>query len=122
MLCGLGTQHRHNLGAEHLWVMITAVVIAMIIMLVAADPVGDFVNAHPTVKMLALSFLLLIGMSLIAEGWGLHIPKGYVYFAMAFSLGIELLNMRFRRKRQPVHLHHRFESPTVPERTHQTRG
>jgi predicted tellurium resistance membrane protein TerC len=80
--------------AEELWVMITAVVIAIAIMLVAAGPISDFVNKHPTVKMLALSFLLLIGFSLVAEGLHFHIPKGYIYFAMGFSVLVEFLNLR----------------------------
>jgi predicted tellurium resistance membrane protein TerC len=93
--------------AEQLWVMITAVVLAVGVMLFAAGPVSDFVSRHPTVKMLALAFLLLIGMSLIAEGVGHHIPKGYVYFAMGFSVLVEALNLRAsaRRKAKPVHLH-----------------
>ena len=89
--------------AEHLWIMITAVVIAMIVMLVAAGPVGDFVNRHPTVKMLALSFLLLVGVALIADGLHFHIPRGYLYFAIAFSAAVEALNLwaaSARRKRR----------------------
>jgi predicted tellurium resistance membrane protein TerC len=89
--------------AQHLWVMITAVVIAMIVMLVAAGPVGDFVNRHPTVKMLALSFLLLVGVALIADGLHFHIPRGYLYFAIAFSAAVEGLNLwaaSARRKRR----------------------
>jgi len=78
---------------DHLGVMIGAVVIAMGIMLFAAKPVSDFVNKHPTVKMLALSFLLLVGMALIADGIGFHIPRGYLYFSVAFSLGVECLNL-----------------------------
>ena len=85
--------------AQHLGVMITAIVLAMGVMLLAAKSISDFVNRHPTVKMLALSFLLLIGMVLIADGCGRHIEKGYVYFAMAFSFGVEMLNIRARRKR-----------------------
>lgn len=88
--------------AEHLPVMITAVVISMIVMLVAADPVSDFVNRHPTVKMLALSFLIMIGVALIADGLHFHIPRGYLYFAIAFSAGVEALNLiaaSARRKR-----------------------
>jgi predicted tellurium resistance membrane protein TerC len=85
--------------AEDLWVMIVAVVIAVGIMLVSSKPIGDFVHRHPTVKMLALSFLLLIGLALVADGWGLHIPKGYLYFAMAFSVFVELLNLRVRARR-----------------------
>jgi predicted tellurium resistance membrane protein TerC len=106
----------------HVEIMVVAMVVAVGVMLVSAGKISGFIERHPSMKILALSFLLLIGVLLSAEAFDQHIPKGYVYFAMAFSLGIELLNMRFRRKRQPVHLHHRFESPTVPERTHQTRG
>ena len=90
--------------AEHLAVMIAAVVIAVIVMMAAARVVSDFVERHPTVKMLALSFLLLIGMSLIGEGWGQHIPKGYIYFAMGFSVFVEAINLRVRAKQAPVHL------------------
>ncbi len=71
-------------------------------MMFAAGPIGDFVARHPTVKMLALAFLILIGMSLLAEGLGQHIPKGYIYFAMAFSVFVEFLNLRMRKKREPV--------------------
>lgn len=91
--------------AQHLPVMIAAVVIAMIVMLVAADPVGNFVNEHPTVKMLALSFLLLVGVALIADGLHFHIPRGYLYFAIAFSAGVEALNLlagRARRRRREI--------------------
>jgi len=91
--------------ANQLWVMITAVVIAVIIMMFAAGPISDFVNQHPTVKMLALSFLLLIGFSLVVEALHLHIPKGYIYFAMGFSVFVEMLNLRVRpRPAEPVHL------------------
>jgi predicted tellurium resistance membrane protein TerC len=89
--------------AQHLPVMVAAVVIAMIVMLVAAGPVGDFVNRHPTVKMLALSFLLLVGVALIADGLHFHIPRGYLYFAIAFSAAVEGLNLwagSARRKRR----------------------
>lgn len=96
--------------ADDLGVMITAVIVAVLIMLVSAGTISDFVNRHPTVKMLALSFLLLIGMSLIAEGLDFHIPKGYVYFAMGFSVFVEMLNIRFRRKAQPVKLHDGYTS------------
>ena len=84
-------------------VMIVAVVVAMAVMLLAANPVGDFVNAHPTVKMLALSFLLLVGMALVADGLHYHISRGYLYFAIAFSAGVEALNLlaaRARKKRR----------------------
>jgi len=80
-------------------VMIVAVVISVLIMMVAAGPISAFVNRHPTVKILALSFLLLIGLSLLLEGFDHHIPKGYVYFAMAFSLFVEMINLRVRVKR-----------------------
>jgi len=83
--------------AEDLGVMVTAVVIAVGFMMVFAGPVSDFVERHPTVKMLALSFLLLIGVALIADGLNQHIPKGYIYFAMAFSVGVEMLNLRLRK-------------------------
>ena len=93
--------------ADDLWVMVTAVVIAIGVLLVSAGTISDFVNRHPTVKMLALSFLLLIGMSLVAEGLDFHIPKGYIYFAMGFSVFVEVLNLRLRGgkgKSEPVHL------------------
>ena len=91
--------------ASHLPVMVAAVVLAMVVMLLSAGAISGFVERHPTLKMLALSFLLLIGTTLVAEGLGFHIPKGYVYFAMAFSFGVEMLNLRLRRGRQPVALH-----------------
>lgn len=84
--------------ANHIEVMIAAVVIAVIIMLFAAESISKFVNQHPTVKMLALSFLVLIGVSLLAEGLDQHIPKGYIYFAMAFSVLVEMLNLRLKKK------------------------
>jgi len=83
--------------AEHVEVMIAAVIIAVIIMMISADAISGFVNNHPTVKMLALSFLLLIGVSLLAEGLDQHIPKGYIYFAMAFSILVELLNLKMKK-------------------------
>ena len=86
--------------ADQLWVMVVAVVAAVIVMLVAADPLSNFIAAHPTVKMLALSFLLLIGVILIADGMHLHIPKGYVYFALGFSVMVEALNTWVRRRRK----------------------
>jgi predicted tellurium resistance membrane protein TerC len=91
--------------ADHVAVMILAIVIAVGVMMFSAAAIGRFVDDHPTIKMLALSFLVLIGVALIAEGIDLHIPKGYIYFAMAFSVGVEMLNLRVRRGRQPVHLH-----------------
>jgi predicted tellurium resistance membrane protein TerC len=86
-------------------VMVLAIVIAVGVMMFAARPIGDFVDAHPTIKMLALSFLLLVGIALIGEGFEMQIPKGYIYFAMAFSVGVEMLNLRLRKKRQPLRLH-----------------
>ena len=85
---------------EHLPIMVIAVVVAVLVMLLAATPLSNFVNDNPTVVMLALGFLLMIGMILIAEGFGAHIPKGYVYAAMAFSAFVEFLNMMSRRKRR----------------------
>jgi len=85
--------------ASQIWIMVAAMVISMVIMLISAKSIGDFVDKHPTIKILALSFLLLIGVMLTAEGMGSHISKGYIYFAMAFSLTVELLNMRFRAKK-----------------------
>lgn len=93
---------------EQLWIMVTAVVIAVIIMILFSGPVSRFVESHPTIKMLALSFLLLIGVALIAEGFDFHIPKGYIYFAMAFSLFVEMLNLKLRKSRQPVRLHQTY--------------
>jgi len=90
---------------DQVWVMITAVVVSVAIMMLAAEPISDFVHKPPTVKMLALSFLLLIGMSLLLEGFGQHIPKGYIYFAMGFSVFVEMINLRVRaRAAVPVHL------------------
>ena len=85
-------------------VMVLAIVIAVGIMMFAAKPIGDFVDSHPTIKMLALSFLILIGVALVGEGFELHIPKGYIYFAMAFAVVVEMLNLRLRGKRQPMKL------------------
>jgi predicted tellurium resistance membrane protein TerC len=93
---------------DELWVMITAVVASVAIMMVAAEPISAFVHRHPTVKMLALSFLLLIGLSLLAEGFGQHIPKGYVYFAMGFSVFVETINLKLRSKTAPVQLRDPF--------------
>jgi predicted tellurium resistance membrane protein TerC len=93
-------------------VMIAAVVVAILVMLVSAGTVGNFVSRHPTIKMLALSFLLLIGFTLLLEGFGQHVPKGYIYVAMGFSVFVEALNLRLRRRRgersQPVELHQRY--------------
>jgi predicted tellurium resistance membrane protein TerC len=91
--------------ADDVAVMIAAVVVAVIFMFAFSGKISAFVDRHPTMKVLALSFLLLIGASLVAEGFDTHIPKGYIYFAMAFSLFVETINLRVRRKAQPVHLH-----------------
>lgn len=96
---------------DEIAIMIAAVVIAVTFMFAFAGPISAFVDRHPTVKMLALSFLILIGVTLIAEGFDQHISKGYIYFAMAFSIMVELLNLRLRKKSEPVQLH----SPYVPE-------
>jgi predicted tellurium resistance membrane protein TerC len=98
--------------ADDIAVMVAAVVIAVGIMMFAARPVSAFVEAHPTVKVLALSFLLLIGCSLVAEGAGFHIPKGYIYFAMAFSVFVEMINLRMAKKGKPVDLHDGYHDPT----------
>jgi predicted tellurium resistance membrane protein TerC len=90
--------------AEHVSIMMAAVIIAVGVMLVSSRSIGDFVERHPTVKMLALSFLLLIGVSLIGEGLDQHIPKGYIYFAMGFSVFVEMINLRVRSRSEPVHL------------------
>ena len=84
--------------ANHLWVMIVAVIVAVGVMLAFAGTISDFVNKHPTLKMLALSFLILIGVTLVGEALGRHIPKGYIYFSMAFALGVEMLNLKLRTK------------------------
>jgi predicted tellurium resistance membrane protein TerC len=95
--------------SNQLPVMITAMVIAMVVMLASMGAVGGFVERHPSVKILALSFLLLIGVMLVVEGMGQHVSKGYIYFAMAFSLLVELINMRYRKRQRPLVLGRRFE-------------
>lgn len=97
---------------DHIEIMIAAVVVAAVVMVVSARPLGDFVERHPTVKMLALSFLLLIGFTLIVEGLHQHIPKGYIYFAMGFSVFVEMLNLRLRGSR-PVSLHEPYRQPVA---------
>jgi predicted tellurium resistance membrane protein TerC len=90
-------------------IMIIAIVAAVVVMMFAASPIGNFVDRHPTIKMLALSFLILVGLALIGEGWDLHIPKGYIYFAMAFSVAVEMLNIRMRAGRaKPLSLRRRM--------------
>lgn len=86
--------------AEHLSIMVAAILIAVIIMIMAAEPLSRFINTHMSVKMLALSFLILVGVALIADGLGFHIPKGYLYFAIAFSIGVETLNLMAARRRR----------------------
>ena len=91
--------------ANDIAIMITAVVVAVGIMMFSARPIGDFVSRHPTVKVLALSFLLMIGLALVSDGVGFHIPKGYIYFAMGFSIFVETINLRIRPTHAPVRLH-----------------
>ena len=97
--------------AQHLSVMAVAIILAVCVMLVAAKPIGDFVEAHPTLKILALSFLILVGVTLMVEGFDVHVPKGYIYFAMAFSVSVEMLNLKMRQRMKappenpPVRLH-----------------
>jgi predicted tellurium resistance membrane protein TerC len=99
--------------AEDIAIMVAAVIVAVGIMLFAAEPISAFVNRHPTVKILALAFLLLIGVSLVGDGLGMHVPKGYIYFAMGFSVFVEAINLRIRKKTEPIKLH----SPYVDEAT-----
>jgi predicted tellurium resistance membrane protein TerC len=107
---------------EHLPVMIAAVIISIVVMIVSANSIAGFVEQHPTVKVLALSFLILIGFTLVAEGFHVHIPKGYIYFAMAFSVGVEIINLQIRKKqgeRKPVHLRDSFPGQAAVERAGQ---
>ncbi len=87
--------------ADRVWVMATAIIIAVLVMMMSAAPISRFIDQHPTIKMMALSFLLLIGLLLVAEGFDVHIPKGYIYFAMAFSVFVEMLNSKVRRRQTP---------------------
>jgi predicted tellurium resistance membrane protein TerC len=91
--------------ADQISIMVAAVILAVGVMMFSAGPISSFINRHPTIKVLALSFLLLIGVSLIGEALGMHIPKGYIYFAMGFSVFVEVINLRVRRVGVPVHLH-----------------
>jgi predicted tellurium resistance membrane protein TerC len=91
--------------ADQISIMVAAVIMAVVVMMFSAGPIGSFINRHPTIKVLALSFLLLIGVALVGEGLGMHIPKGYIYFAMGFSVFVEIINLRIRRVAVPVHLH-----------------
>ena len=95
---------------DHLSIMVIAIIIAVGVMMFSAKAIGDFVDEHPTIKILALSFLILIGFALMAEGMGLHIPKGYIYFAMAFSVAVEMINIRIRKKSAPVQLKRNMSS------------
>jgi predicted tellurium resistance membrane protein TerC len=97
-------------------VMVAAVVASVLLMMVFAGPIGRFVSDHPTIKMLALSFLFTIGVLLIADGFGHHVPKGYIYFAMAFSVGVEMLNLRLRKKSEPVQLKVRYKDTKAPSK------
>jgi predicted tellurium resistance membrane protein TerC len=91
--------------ADQISIMVAAVILAVGVMMFSAGPISSFINRHPTIKVLALSFLLLIGISLVGEALGMHIPKGYIYFAMGFSVFVEVINLRVRRVGVPVHLH-----------------
>ena len=93
---------------DYVSIMAIAIIVAVCIMLLAAKPIGDFVDRHPTVKILALSFLILVGVTLIVEGFDVHVPKAYIYFAMAFSVTVEMLNIRMRKKAEPVKLHKQY--------------
>ena len=95
-------------------IMIAAVVAAVLVMMVFARPIGNFVSRHPTIKMLALAFLLAIGVMLMADGLGNHVPKGYLYFAMAFSLFVEMLNLKAGHREQPVHLRQPYVAESAP--------
>ena len=103
--------------AEHVSIMAIAIILAVVVMLMAAKAIGDFVEAHPTIKILALSFLILVGVTLMVEGFDVHVPKGYIYFAMAFSVSVEMLNIRMRKKRRaPVKLHSKYAKAEPPDR------
>jgi predicted tellurium resistance membrane protein TerC len=100
---------------KELWVMYVAVIVTVAIMLFAAEPISNFVNKHPAFKMLALSFLLLIGMSLVAEGMAFHIPKGYIYFSMAFAFLVDVLQMKMKPAKKPVQLHEHYKQEEIPK-------
>jgi predicted tellurium resistance membrane protein TerC len=101
--------------ANEIWVMAVAVILSMIVLMAASKPVGDFVERHPTVKILALGFLIMIGMTLVADGLGAHVPKGYIYTAMVFSIAIEAINMVQRRRQGPVHLRNPYGTESSEE-------
>ena len=98
--------------ANEIWIMAVAVILSMMVLMFASGPVATFVEAHPTVKILALGFLIMIGMALVADSFGAHVPKGYIYTAMVFSVFIELINMKQRRKAKPVHLRNPYGETT----------
>ena len=98
--------------ANEIWIMAVAVILSMMVLMFASGPVATFVEAHPTVKILALGFLIMIGMALVADAFGAHVPKGYIYTAMVFSVFIELINMQQRRKAKPVHLRNPYGAET----------
>ncbi|HET6566793.1 MAG TPA: TerC family protein [Rhodothermales bacterium] len=108
--------------ARHIMVMVIAVVIAILIMMASVGTIADFIHRHPTVQMLAFSFLLLIGVTLVADGLGEHIPKGYIYSAMAFSVFVEALNLRTTRRSKPVELHHPTAERALERAEHQQEG
>jgi predicted tellurium resistance membrane protein TerC len=95
---------------KHVEIMVAAIVVAVFVMMFMARPINEFIDRHPTIKILALAFLILIGVALIGESFDFEIPKGYLYFAMAFSVGVEMINIRIRRRGQPVDL----RGPTMP--------
>ena len=99
LVCALESRRPAVGVVDDLRVMVAAVVASVALMMVAAGPIGRFVSRHPTVKPLALSFLIMVGMAMVADGLDFHVPKGYIYFAMAFSIAVEMLNLRMRRKR-----------------------
>lgn len=102
--------------ADYLSIMAIAIITAVIIMLLAARSIGEFVDRHPTVKMLALAFLIMVGVTLMVEGFDVHVPKGYIYFAMAFSVAVEMLNMRLRERRAaPIRLRKKLTEEQTPE-------
>jgi len=100
--------------ASELLIMVAAVILAVAIMMFSAEPISEFVNRHPTVKVLALSFLLMIGLSLIGDGLGMHIPKGYIYFAMGFSVFVEMINLRMRGAKSSVKLRQSYVADKEP--------
>jgi predicted tellurium resistance membrane protein TerC len=97
--------------AQHVEIMVAAIVLSVAVMMFMAGPINEFIERHPTIKILALAFLILVGVALVAEGFEVHIPRGYLYFAMAFSIGVEMVNIRIRRRAEPVQLH----TPSKPE-------